>query len=532
MAFGRFKGRRFTIRDSSTELTKTHRRCYPTQHREVNTCSRSTAELLHIMLSSGLAASLRGGLRISPTSPLFLKNSTAAASRRALPASLIAISLPPCRPLTSSTKLCARISPTSRKSQLPDLKRSHLAASRSATAEQQREVEAALLYSHLAPVPSDVGQPSIPRALLFLFGFSALSFAGAAYYSLMDTQHVAAQLRGSRDVFANISSYFVGSDATQESEVWGAGVTQKQLMVAKKQESAMRLGLRMQHLIGWCDQLQLPVGVTEVIGRVYLITAQKYLDLLPSQQVVVPVVAINTLVFGLWTVASARRGGAMWRWMTTNFVHRPSANRMRTMLTSVFSHQTLLHYVFNNVALWSIGGSALMVAAHRSTNSAENIPEASPTPQFLAFFVTAGLFAATVSHLVAGIRFKRISLRHGIDVARATVGRHASLGSSGAVYAALVMSACAFPDAKLGIIFLPFVSVPIGVGLAGIVAVDVAGVLFRWKMFDHWAHLGGAAFGALYWYAGGVDVWRQLKSWLAQSFRLHDDTRQIRYRWQ
>ncbi len=27
------------------------------------------------------------------------------------------------------------------------------------------------------------------------------------------------------------------------------------------------------------------------------------------------------------------------------------------------------------------------------------------------------------------------------------------------------------------------------------VALDTLGILFRWRLFDHWAHLGGTGFG-------------------------------------
>ncbi len=263
-----------------------------------------------------------------------------------------------------------------------------------------------------------------------------------------------------------------------------------------------------------------PAGLTEFVGRTYLIVAERYLDLSPSKQVVLPVVVANGAVFALWTIASARRGGGLWRWMNHNFLHRPSSNRTRTMLTSVFSHQTFLHFLFNNVALWSIGGSALIVASHHTAayRAGRDVMEASRTPHFLAFFASAGVFAATVSHVVAAIRFRRISALRGLEVARAALGRQGSLGSSGAVYSALVMSACAFPDAKLGIIFLPFITFPIGAGIAGLVAADVAGVLFGWRMFDHWAHLGGAAFGWLYWWYG-AEAWERVKRALVERMR-------------
>lgn len=218
--------------------------------------------------------------------------------------------------------------------------------------------------------------------------------------------------------------------------------------------------------------------------------------------------------------------------MNANFLHRPSTNSLRTMMTSVFSHQTFLHFLFNNMALWSIGGSALIVASHQlssspsfssslfsSSKDAEGfIGEASHTPHFLAFFITAGLFASTVSHVVAAIRFRRIASLLSLDIAKSTVGRQASLGSSGAVYSLLVMSALAYPDAKLGILFLPFISFPIGVGVAGLVAMDVTGILLRWRLFDHWAHLGGALFGWVYWNGVGEQAWETVKSWLVNTF--------------
>lgn len=416
------------------------------------------------------------------------------------------------RYMTASTVLTARASPQ-RRTRQPRPKPS-LA--------QEEQVEQELL-----PDPSEAQQPSKSRAFMFLLGFSTLSFAGAAYYSLIDTSHIASESRGSRDVFANISTFLSGTGRGLASQsVWGPGITEKQLMAAKAHETATKLGVRMEWLVGWCQQLHLPPAVTEFVGGSYIICADKYLELSASQRAVIPVVAANSLVFAAWTIASATRGGGMWQWMRRHFLHRPSSNRMHTMLTSVFSHQTFLHFLFNNMALWSIGGSALVYASQLSSVSSlraeaagKTIPEASATPHFLAFFATAGVFAATVSHVVAAVRFRRISTLFGVPLAQRTVGRQGSLGSSGAVYAALVMAACAFPQAQLGIIFLPFVTFPIGLGVAGMVAVDVAGIVLRWRLFDHWAHLGGAAFGWVYWHYG-AQAWERLKHVLVQRLRM------------
>ena len=50
------------------------------------------------------------------------------------------------------------------------------------------------------------------------------------------------------------------------------------------------------------------------------------------------------------------------------------------------------------------------------------------------------------------------------------------------------------------------------------VALDTVGILARWQMLDHWAHLGGTGFG--WWYAtrGRQAIWEneRLRDWLVQ----------------
>lgn len=159
-----------------------------------------------------------------------------------------------------------------------------------------------------------------------------------------------------------------------------------------------------------------------------------------------PIIAFNALVFAAWRLSPAH--GRLEHFLSRSFLHRPASGRLYTMLTSTFSHRGGLHFLFNNYALWSIGGSSLIYASHVHAGR-PGIPEASRTPHFLAFFATAGVFAATVSHIVTAIRFRRLSTLRGLEHVRHTIGRQSSLGASGAVYSALVMSACAFPDAQV-----------------------------------------------------------------------------------
>lgn len=86
-----------------------------------------------------------------------------------------------------------------------------------------------------------------------------------------------------------------------------------------------------------------------------------------------------------------------------------------------------------------------------------------------------------------------------------------SLGASGAVYSTLVITALAFPDTLVGITLLPLPSFPIQYGVGGLVAMDIIGALRGWRLFDHYAHLGGAAFGLFYW-SYGAHWWDNLRA--------------------
>ncbi|EGN95283.1 hypothetical protein SERLA73DRAFT_77298 [Serpula lacrymans var. lacrymans S7.3] len=74
----------------------------------------------------------------------------------------------------------------------------------------------------------------------------------------------------------------------------------------------------------------------------------------------------------------------------------------------------------------------------------------------------------------------------GGTVAKSAAGTTAkeilSLGASGAIYAAVTLSALAFPDASISLIFLPFFAIPIQSGVGAIIALDAIGILRGWKI--------------------------------------------------
>jgi rhomboid-like protein len=105
-----------------------------------------------------------------------------------------------------------------------------------------------------------------------------------------------------------------------------------------------------------------------------------------------------------------------------------------------------------------------------------------------------------------------------------------SLGASGAIYSSMVLTALAFPDLHIALTIPPSFPIPIQYGVGTLVLVDCIGVLKGWRyvalltdvsrylgadwdgcsFFDHYAHLGGALFGAGYFMMGGK-LWDEFR---------------------
>lgn len=64
-----------------------------------------------------------------------------------------------------------------------------------------------------------------------------------------------------------------------------------------------------------------------------------------------------------------------------------------------------------------------------------------------------------------------------------------------------------YPDTKLSILFIPQFQFSAGSAIQFIMAFDLAGIILRWRMFDHAAHLGGALVGLFWSYYGQQNLW-------------------------
>ncbi|WFD29192.1 rhomboid protease [Malassezia sp. CBS 17886] len=346
-----------------------------------------------------------------------------------------------------------------------------------------------------------VVRPPITKAVAFFAALSAGTFLACAVWAS------ATEERLTRDRGARVLGVFPQRRQSLQAEAL--------------EESAASFGAGLQTLRRVFRAVGAPESVQEPVLRAYLSSAEWYLELPSSQRAAVPIIGVNALVFLAWQLAPRFSFVPFMRRVMT---HRPASGRVATMTTSVFSHRAPMHFLFNNVALWSVGGSGLaVVAAHAAGATRGGDP--TPLPHFVAFFVTAGTFAALVSHLRVAVRWRllerRVQALYPVRNARGVLeravfrlvhlARCGTLGSSGAIYASFVLCACAFPSAKLSFFFLPFTAMPIQWGVLGLVGMDLVGLMRGWQIFDHAAHLGGAAFGLLYFYGGGA-VWNHAKA--------------------
>ena len=64
-----------------------------------------------------------------------------------------------------------------------------------------------------------------------------------------------------------------------------------------------------------------------------------------------------------------------------------------------------------------------------------------------------------------------------------------------------------YPDTKLQILFIPQLQFSAESAIQAIIAFDLAGMIFRWRLFDHAAHLGGAFLGLFWSYYGQNNLW-------------------------
>ncbi|KAF7356624.1 Rhomboid domain-containing protein [Mycena venus] len=280
------------------------------------------------------------------------------------------------------------------------------------------------------------------------------------------------------------------------------GLDNRTLVRAKAYELAQKL----KRWGNWVAQLteNLSPIPRSAIRETYVDAAQKLVNAPDAMKACWGICAVNGAVFIAWHVPRLAD------FMSANFLHRPLSGRARTLLTSVFSHHSFFHLLFNSMALLSFGaavGHYLYVAQPATSNRLES----TTGYHFLAMFISAGLVSSLASHMLRVRIYDRIvaslSKMPG-PIVRPIVG--SSLGASGAIYACVTIAAMAYPEATVSPIFIP-IGIPIRLGVGALAMMDVIGLIRGWRVFDHIAHLGGAVFG-LWYYMYGPALWARWRA--------------------
>uniref|UniRef100_A0A1I7Y7E7 rhomboid protease n=1 Tax=Steinernema glaseri TaxID=37863 RepID=A0A1I7Y7E7_9BILA len=202
-----------------------------------------------------------------------------------------------------------------------------------------------------------------------------------------------------------------------------------------------------------------------------------------GQKCALALVALNVAVTLLWRVKPL--APAMWRYFSNSFA---SKSLTVPMVLSTFSHHSVLHLVVNMYCLFSF--------THITIDKFLGVD------QFLAFFLTAGAVSSLTSLV------QKLATRSTIR----------SLGASGAILAVLTYTCMMIPEARLSVVFLPQFDFSAQNAVYGLLAFDLLGLLFRFKLFDHAAHLGGSLFGILY-ALYGEDLWKLYYQKVVKTYR-------------
>lgn len=184
-------------------------------------------------------------------------------------------------------------------------------------------------------------------------------------------------------------------------------------------------------------------------------------DIEQGEQVLWTLIAINVLVFLLWNVGPSLLKEIMYQNFTV--ARQGLLFRPWTLLTAAFSQYAAGHLFFNMLSLWIFG---------------REVADALGGRRFLWLYLGGGL-ASSLAHVVLA-------------------PHSAALGSSGAVMAIAVMFGALFPDRTIYLNFL--FPVPARILVVLYVALDLFGLLGGGGGIDNAGHLGGAAFGLLFWW--------------------------------
>lgn len=171
-------------------------------------------------------------------------------------------------------------------------------------------------------------------------------------------------------------------------------------------------------------------------------------------------VGINAAFFLLWKSGNP----AMMRFMFQNMLLKTGPMfKNAQLLGSAFSHQEFWHFFVNMFVLYQFGIPVAMTMG---------------SAWFCHMYVTSCVVSSFTSLLVPSLLGRAIM----------------SLGASGAIFSVVGVFSSVFPDAAIGLFFIPL---PFGAWwfFIGSIGMNIAGLVGRWGRYDYSGHLGGSLSG-------------------------------------
>ena len=242
--------------------------------------------------------------------------------------------------------------------------------------------------------------------------------------------------------------------------------------------------------VSCAPKLKLPGGPASMPKRTFIAMPRG-----EEAVIVGGLIGTNVGVYGLW-----HYGPFDYYFMRDHFTvcRAGISERPHTLLTAAFSHNDGTHLLMNMVTLFFFGPSVISAVGASA---------------FLSLYVSSGVVANAAHCMAAKHR------------------RQPALGASGAINAVVTYSVLADPF-RMIVVFMEFFPVPlpalaygglyVGKDVAALLDVDLpipgfgGGSGPAGAEVAHAAHLGGAAFGAAYYFlsrgrGGGAGPWRRLR---------------------
>ncbi|KDQ50766.1 hypothetical protein JAAARDRAFT_185979 [Jaapia argillacea MUCL 33604] len=196
-------------------------------------------------------------------------------------------------------------------------------------------------------------------------------------------------------------------------------------------------------------------------------------------------------------------------------LHYPFSGISHTLFTSMFSHKRILHMLVNYAGMGVFALPAVHYLVVEQRKGKTDLRQSTSVYHLLAFYISAGLFSGLASHVVTThifyprflSRLKELSGSSTSVLPKPSISdlekvMRSLFGATGAVYGCATLATLNHPDH------------PVGMAVGGAVLAEVVGLgiggLLGWSRFNHPAHLGGVAFGTLY-YLYGPQWWDHLR---------------------